>query len=288
MRERLTADDLYAYVLMLKPVEKRAILIVEGDSDDAALAGHINDDEVNVIPGYGKGIIERVMSMVNDAGMREVGAVLDRDFGDIVTGDSPPLNTFYSDMYDLDATIFLSGSLCERVANNFSSVDAVRSITVSLGCVSIEQAVISLALPLGVLRLISVRDGLGLRLQDFPLGEVVADDCRMVDIEQLTVKAIQRSNDQVARGPKDLAADLMTELLDISDPKRMCSGHDLVRSLSVLLRKKSGVSMRPDTLERAFRAAFSCDLLCRTILYAEVGAWGRKMGREVWACDLIK
>ncbi len=285
MRDRLTADDLFSYILILRPTERRILFIIEGDTDHAALRTHIDESEVNVIPGYGKGVIQPAMSLVNTHSVPNVIALLDRDFEDLLPGSTGGPNVFFTDRYDLDATIFFSGSLCDRLAFNFGDGDQIKSLISDLGCSDLARASANLALPVGVLRFISVRDSLRLNLRDFPIGEIVRDDCRSVDLEAFASLAIRRTSEPQRKLPRELVAEMRTEIAGISNPYTFCSGHDLARALSVILRKRGGVSLRPDTVERALRGAFGCTEIRATRMYSELAMWAQQQNKRMWACD---
>ncbi len=285
MRERLTSDDLFSYILMLRPVSNRIILLIEGDADYTALRTHVNQVDVNPIPGYGKGIIEPAMALVNSHKIPNVIALLDKDFGDLFPKEASEPNIFYTDHYDLDATIFFSGKVCERMAYSFGNIDQINSLLSDLDCPDLAIAATNLAMAVGVLRFISVRERIHLRLREFPLGEVVRDDCRSVDLEALVTLALRReSNRQTAR-PREIVTQMQVELAKISNPYAYCSGHDLARALSVLLRKRGGVSLRPDIIEKALRGAFNCSEIRATRLYSDLAIWARHQNKNMWSCD---
>ena len=285
MRERLTADDLFSYILILRPVDKRIFFLLEGDSDYAALRAHVDESEVNVIPGYGKGIIEPVMSLVNSHAVPNVVTLLDRDFGALLPGSSVQSNVFFTDRYDLDATIFFSSNLCDRLAFNFGDGDQIKILISDLGSSDLARASANLALAVGVLRFISVRDGLRLNLRDFPIGEAVRDDCRSLDLEAFASLALRKGPQPQPKRPHELVTEIRTEMARVTDPYAYCSGHDLARALSVVLRKRGGVSLRPDTVERALRGAFGCAEIRATRMYSELTIWAQQLDRRIWICD---
>lgn len=43
MIEHLTADDLFAQVLLIRTVDDRTIMMVEGQSDEAVLGPHVDE-----------------------------------------------------------------------------------------------------------------------------------------------------------------------------------------------------------------------------------------------------
>lgn len=285
MRERLTADDLFSYILILRPVDKRIFFLLEGDSDYAALRAHIDESEVNVIPGYGKGIIEPAMSLVNSHAVPNVVALLDQDFGALLPGSVAQSNIFITDHYDLDATIFFSSDLCDRMAFNFGDGDQIKSLISDLGCVDLARASANLALAIGVLRYISVRDGLRLNLRDFPIGEVVRDDCRSLDMEALASLALKKGPQPPSKRTQELVIEIRGEMARVTNPYSYCSGHDLARALSVILRKRGGVSLKPDTVERALRGAFGCAEIRATRVYSELTTWAQQADRRMWVCN---
>jgi hypothetical protein len=58
-----------------------------------------------------------------------------------------------------------------------------------------------------------------------------------------------------------------------------------VKALALILQKRAGVSIGFEMLEKAMRAAFSCEHIRKTKLYAEVNAWAARVDKVIWACD---
>jgi hypothetical protein len=285
MRERLTRDDLFSYILMLRPVCRKVILVVEGDTDYAALRAHIDHAEVNVIPGYGKDVISSAMKLVNEHDVPVVIALLDRDFGELMSNYESQPNVFMTDRYDLDATIFFSGDLCDRMAFALGEGEQIKALLADLDCPDLSHAVASLAGAIGVLRMISVREGLSLGMRDFPIGEVVRDDCRSVDLESLADLALRRGPRPQPTRPSDLVKKMQMEFASSTDAYAYCSGHDLAKALAVILRKRGGAQVRWDFIERALRGAFNCSELRSTQMFSEMALWGQRQGRRIWNCS---
>jgi hypothetical protein len=191
--------------------------------------------------------------------MKGVAALVDRDWAK--GSEQISHLAARTDHYDIDATIFYSGSVCRRVVSTHCKREMVRDFLSSTGWSSPIQPATALAFPIGVLRKLNHEQGWGLRCSDTPFDEVVFPDATGVDIEKTVISAIKRSKkprvDTV--DATRISAEVGEEMLKVADPATYCCGHDLNSALSFLMRRKwGGGGINKRSVEKAMRAAFSC------------------------------
>ncbi|MGW4049512.1 hypothetical protein ACWENA_01650 [Streptomyces sp. NPDC004779] len=259
MLDQLDGDTLYAELIMLRTNDARAFILVEGPSDSAVLDRFIDTDRFTTIPALGK---ERALDALaithSSARLTGVYAILDQDWVNILEDPLDHDTVVYTDFYDLDACIFFTVGVYEAIAASHCTDLSFKHGTPGCTHQDIADACVDLALPVGMLRYLSRRDGLGLNLRDFPLGQVTRNGADAVDLTQLVTLACQRAR----KDPADHTAlpDLLRqEIAQVGDAARYCSGHDLAKAFSLLAKRQWASNAGHDTIERAARAAYPHD-----------------------------
>ncbi|WP_055567768.1 hypothetical protein [Streptomyces atriruber] len=283
MFDQLDADDLYTELVMQRANDARAFILVEGATDCAVLDRFLDTSSFTTVPAHGKeraeGAVERVHS---GTGLTHVYAVLDRDWVGLLEEGMDHHAVVYTDFYDLDACIFFAPDVYQGLAAGFCTDLSFRAGAPGCTPDDITRACTDLALPVGVLRYLSRRDGLGLNLRDFPLSQVVENAAR-VDLAKLVDLACRRAGkDPVDYG--DLVPRLRTETQRVADaaPHRYCSGHDLAKAFALIARRRWASKAGHDIIERSARAALSHDAFAQTSIYSDSRHWTASAGRTAW------
>lgn len=286
MRENLTGDDLYSYIILLQSENSRKkYLLCEGESDCAVLDPHLVEGACETIPGYGSNSVVDAIRIATQQQTKGVAALIDRDWAKDDQKISPL--AAQTDHYDIDATIFYSGNVCRRVVSTHCNRDAVRGFLSSGGWDSPIQPATALAFPIGVLRKLNQEQGWGIRCADTPFDDVAFPDASGIDIEKAVLSAIKRSkkprvNEADARA---ISTEVTEEMLSITDPATHCCGHDLNSALSFLMRRKwGGGGINKRSVEKAMRAAFSCAELTSTKFHAGLSSAYACSRPELFTC----
>ncbi|MEW2552994.1 hypothetical protein AB0957_14810 [Streptomyces zhihengii] len=259
MKEYLTGEDLFSYLIILGvPGKSKRFILCEGDSDCAVLDPHLDDGVVETIPGYGKDSVIEAVQIAFDSGFTNVAALIDRDWGK--SRRKPCDLAVPTDKYDIDATVFYAGDVCRRVVSAFCDRDRVREFLAAHGWSSPMEAVSALAFPLGVLRKLSYDEGWGIKVAGTPFDKVAQPDCNGVDLSALVVSAIERAGKPriSERDVPDVIGSVNRFMAQVEDISDYCCGHDLNSALSFLMRKKWSGKASKDLIERSMRGAFSC------------------------------
>jgi hypothetical protein len=238
------------------------------------------------IPGYGKESVVRAIELADQEGLQAVVGIVDQNWTSVLYAKVESENLIYTDLYDLDATIVFVGGVFRRLVSSHCEREKVERHLERIGESDPLAIPRKIAEHIGVLRLVSQRDDLGLALRRFPVEAIVSRDCASVEVTKLVKVAVKRTSDPPVT-EAELEQRLRSELEAPRDPARYCSGHDFFAAFGLVVRERWGRSgIGADQLARAARAALGCAELARTELFAGVRRWEERTGRRVWDCPL--
>ncbi|SCD86921.1 hypothetical protein [Streptomyces sp. PpalLS-921] len=278
----LDADDLYAELIMLRANDTRAFILVEGSADCAVFDRFINADNFTTVPALGKKRAQGALARVHNSDqLAAVYAILDRDWVGMLENGMDHHTVIYTDFYDLDSCIFFAPHVYEALAASYCTDLSFRHGAAGCTQEDINAACVHLALPVGLLRFISQRDGLALNLRDFPLTEVARNNVGSVDLTALITLACKRAGKEPEDHPGLLAL-LQAELARVTEREQYCSGHDLAKAFSLVAKWRWAVKAGHDVIERSARAAFSRHAFEQTSIYHDCMRWASSEGVAVW------
>ncbi|WP_326722024.1 DUF4435 domain-containing protein [Streptomyces sp. NBC_00243] len=285
MRNLLTGSDIYSHILILRgsSARKSSYIIVEGDDDCGLIDPHVDSTNCETIPSGGKAAVSEAVGIARSQGLHEVAAVLDMDWVDILYPRSTIPSVFYTDSYDIDAMAFSRAQNIEGFISNFCNKEKVAAYRSLLGQKKIDDVVIEIAAPIGVLRYLSEKNSWGLSLRDFPVHAVLDSDARSTDINQLIIVAMGRSKG-ASISAQQVENALRIEIARVQNLFRYCSGHDLLAALAAVCRKKLGGKVNQKVVGAALRTAFSCRDANSSQLFNTLGSWGDSLGVQVLNC----
>jgi hypothetical protein len=283
MLDLLTADDVLSHAMMLAATNELLYILVEGTSDCSVIDPHINPDECETLPSGGKSVVLGAVTLAREQGFDRLAAVVDLDWADILYPRLGHDDIFYTDYYDIDATVFFKEQNVVRVAASFSDRSQLRAHIARSAFHTLHDMVTQIAYPVGVLRLTSEKHRLELHLRDFPISVVLNTAGNGIDFDKLIDLTLKRSAGSriSAEDLRRLYQEVETE---ISDTRRYCSGHDLLAALATVLYRHCGSKASADAVTRATRAAFACSDAKESHLFRAMSAWGASRGKEVLSC----
>ncbi|WP_310725091.1 hypothetical protein [Streptomyces sp. N2A] len=279
----MTADDVLSHVMMLADTNDLLYLLVEGDTDCSVIDPHIDVTLCDTLPSGGKTVVLGAVRMAREEGFDRLAAVIDLDWAEILYPKTQDDDVFYTDHYDIDATVFFREHNALRVAGSFSNRARLRSHVANCGYANLHELVTRLAFPVGLLRFTSEKRRLQLNLRDFPISVVLNDEGNGIDLDRLIDLSLRRSGRDSAC--KEEVARLYAEAKEeVTDVQRYCSGHDLLAALATVLHRKFGSKASIDSISRAVRGAFSCSDVKESALFSSISKWGTSRGKEVLTC----
>ncbi|WP_340377395.1 hypothetical protein U5640_21515 [Streptomyces sp. SS7] len=280
MLQELNGDDLYAELIMLRTNDRRYFIVVEGVADVAVLDRFVNLDDCLPIPAYGKDNAQACLTRVIEDDFPGVFAILDRDWLGLLPGDLEDDRIVHTDDYDLDACIFFADGVYIGIASSFCAGSGFRIDAAGCTWESLREACIEMAFPVGLLRYVSEQNGLGLNLTNFPLGEVLDTDLS-VNLDSLVDLAISRTK-KGSFSKQHILTVLSNEQSMIVDRPRYCSGHDLAKAFSILIKKRWKAKVGADLIERSARSSLTPMGLQRMTLYANASKWTDGTKKRIW------
>ena len=148
MKKYLNPDSIANEIRMTRGQHKGAFLLVEG-STDALLFEKLTNENCKVLFSNGKDNAIRIMEILESSKFSGVLAIVDSDFWflDNITPQSP--NILVTDGHDLEIMMIFSDAL-EKVLAEFGSSRSIKNLGMN-----VRDLLIKLALPLGILRMLS-------------------------------------------------------------------------------------------------------------------------------------
>ncbi|MFD9848932.1 hypothetical protein [Streptomyces parvus] len=278
----LTGEELYAEMIMQRTNDSRSFLVVEGDGDIAVFDKHLAQDRFTIIPAHGKKTAHDALSLAFSDNFAGIYSILDRDWLNLIPGGLEDARIVHTDRYDMDMCVFFLSGVYVSVASSFCTRGGYRVGSEGCSEEEIRDICLSMTFPVGVLRFISERDKLGLRMRDFPLHEVVDKSDLSINLDLLVSVAIDRSK-KASIDPQFLKNSLAAEMVRIDDRARYCSGHDVARAFVILARERWSTTVSADSVERTARAAVGWEIFRELSVYNDSGQWFGGRTEMIWA-----
>ncbi|MFJ6861370.1 hypothetical protein [Streptomyces werraensis] len=283
MLDLLTADDVLSHVMMLADTNDLLYLLVEGDTDCSVIDPHLDMTLCDTLPGGGKTVVLGAIRMAREEGFNRLAAVIDLDWVDLLYPKDEEEGVFYTDYYDIDATVFFQEQNVLRVAGSFANRSQLRSHIANCPHSTLHELVTHIAFPVGALRFTSEKHRLQLNLRDFPISVTLNDSGTGIDFDRLLDVSLRRSGKEL-ESKEEVVRLYRQERAAMSEIERYCSGHDLLSALATILHRKCGSKASSDAIARAVRGAFSCSDVKESSLFSAIKKWGESHGRELLTC----
>jgi hypothetical protein len=269
----ITGANIAATLTMARTgqVVKKPIVLTAGDKDQRVIRSAVKGC-ADVVPGSGK---LETLDALNYLDIAEVEkwlvVVVDADF-DRVLGVTRPAIVFVTDSHDMDCEHVRSDALVKVVQEICSQQKCQRAFGIDLKtdpegvATVIREKLISLSLPLGLLRLISVREALQLSFKNIDHKKTVASRTLECNIDAVVDIVLAKSK-LPAISPAGLKGKLITEQAASYDPWQICQGHDVAKFFVISVRKYWGVGgVSAEEIERSLRLAYESNYFWRTEL----------------------
>ena len=289
MAFREESEDIDTLVSEFK-MDKRATVLVEGETDVLLYEKFIDTTICRLYPVQGKEKVKEIINLISKDGIETVCAIIDADL-DHISGKEYTNNIFITDGHDAEIMMFLSDAFVRVVKEYYQS----KYYSESNEIIKVREKLISLALPLSYMRLLSTSKALNFAFKPdnetskcFPYSKII--EANNKKFEHLTIsKLIQvvcsyNNNQGAGKDQKQMEIQL-TELMKMQyEEKDILHGHDLTNIVALSLKyygKSNKKNKVADDIETAFRLAYSLDNFKTTALYSKLEQYSQKIDKPI-------
>lgn len=250
-------------------------LVVEGRDDRLFMERFTCAKQCKIEIAQGKDNVCAVIEILDAEAFSGALGLVDADFDRIEAPEKSEYNVRRPEYHDLETMLLCSPAL-DRVLVELGSQ---RKLTTFEG--KVLDALISRALPLGCLRLYSLRSGLNLKFDGLSYSAWIDRNSFMGCTKQMIEEVKNRSQ------RPDLSTNLVEEaILDIKnagyDPLELCNGTDLISILAIGLRGRLGnlrsSEVNASSLRQYLRLAYSEQDFCKSDLGKSIHSWEMQAG----------
>lgn len=284
----ITGESIATTVHMVRKAQTtpRPVMLVEGDKDRRVLRTTLRD-YADVIPGHGKATTLDALNYIDLAAVSGwLILIVDADFDRVLKVEHPPL-VLLTDLHDMDCEHVRSPALNKVVQEICSEQKCRKAFKLNLKdnldelTDAVRGALVSMAMPIGLLRLVSIE-------HDFRLAFKRIDHSKVLDPESPVLSKSKLISAALAAGAKPgvTATQLRAELSKAEnsgyDPWQICQGHDLNKLFVVAVRKFWGVGkLSVEEVERSMRLAYETTFFWQTSLGKAVASRLKSMGLSI-------
>ncbi|MBU2546980.1 MAG: DUF4435 domain-containing protein [Proteobacteria bacterium] len=276
MLNSVTAHDISAEAKMVRTTFTGTILIVEGDDDVLFFEKYSTSNQFWLIPARGKKNVIDSIDLLENENFNGLLGIVDADFWNILPPKNISPNICVTDYHDMEIIIIESGAL-DRVLAEYGSQIKINALLKYFNASDIRQILYNAAYPIGILRFISLKNGLKFKFTGIKYHKFLDRKYLLVDIDCLLSTILSGTKCELSRG--ELLAIFTQEISEYDEAAKcqLCCGDDLIAILSIGLRKTLGTLLAhiasPGNLRSVLRLAYDSNDLKNTELYKCVEQW---------------
>ena len=264
------------HIRMMRSQRVCAWLVVEGSNDRQFFLEYIDPDNCSIQIAQGKENVLEVLRILNTDQFNGVLGIVDADFDRIDQHTRRVRNLVSPEFHDLDVLLIRSDAL-NSVLREYGSENKLKQLSKDP-----LQSLSEATFPIAALRIYSKRKNLRLKFQGLDFGDFVDRTTLRMNSNELVRRVMVNSQNHFAAVPQAVA--LLQEIEQQGYPDHeMCSGKDLLETLSIALKKKFGsvtnhTWITADQLRKYLRMSFNESMFQSTELYGAVRHWERRVG----------
>ncbi|TBN56297.1 hypothetical protein EYE40_02175 [Glaciihabitans arcticus] len=279
MMELLTADSLYAHVLMQRQTSQMIFAIFEGSDEDRLLTGHLNESDLTPLIGGGKAAVYGAGLLLHANRLKGAVAVIDRDLDDhLGISASYPPTIVATASYDLVGDVIRQRPELLMRTMSVHSTEAYAALSTGSGGRPMDLIYL-VAMVLAPLRLVNEQRVLGLKLRKFPFEAVIQTDLTIPAIEDVLKIANSRSG--TIHDLEDMATDLVNAEVILTS--KDCGGHDLLSVAAGLLRACGASGVSPKSLTIGLFSAVDSSVIKTLPVFEPLQKWAAEYSRRAFA-----
>lgn len=276
MLDLIDPYDVAGEIRLERQVHRGSFLLVEGKNDEKSLYRFIDENECSIVVAGRKSVAVEAIRILDEDGFEGVLCVVDTDYSGAGYTSENLVETGFRDM---DLVIYFSPALDVflRERANRNKIDAFETTR----GVSVKDAILGCAIPIGCLRLLSENLSLSLNFRDLDFSFFDHENIKIDEGKLLTAVF---NNTARSIDSQDVSERYSTVRRQNHPPHKICSGHDVMTILGLSLMKcigdvRTSANHRQDPrtwrseIEMGCRLAFGRDEFQATSLYSGIRAW---------------
>ena len=250
-----------------------SFLVVEGDDDRSFFFRHAQAGKCEVVSACGRPFVIATILELDRTGFCGAVGVVDADFSKL-RGEVPASrNLFFTDLHDIECMSIASPALESVLAELADREKVIEFAT------PIRDRLLTIGSFIGSLRLASARESWSIRFDGLNFEAFIRESALMFEETELINEVRGHFGGGGLSPPSASALDVAMKrvLSEDHDLWHLCCGHDLVKILSIGLRRiwgsRTSSEVKPDRLEMMLRLAYERSYLIATQLYRDLRAW---------------
>lgn len=282
--------DFIANSICMDKVFKGYYLILEGETDELLFSKFFIPQNCQLETLDGKENVIELVEILHNRNFHNIFAIIDKDldwFDNKIA--TYPNNIFTTDFHDVEITCISSDSFF-NVIKEYCSKSKIQSYG---GISNLIDYLISLSIPIGLLRLYNYKNSLNLSFKPSPQKPKPLDYSKFICKNNFTynghenlIETIKRYYNQAIH----LENANVIKALDMLETENhvkydIAHGHDFVKIFLIGLKKKIGKSISTNVseedIERSIRLAYSFVDFKKTKLYANLIDFQKTNGVEL-------
>ena len=259
-------------IRLKRQVHKGCFLVVEGRDDRLFFEQFVDRDVCWITVADGKENVTDVIGALEAECFPGVVGIMDADFDHIEGYRWSSDNLIVLEVVDLEALLIRSSAL-DRVLVELGSGEKIAEFG------SIREALVRAAVPIGCLRLHSLRARLSLTFQGLKYRRYIDVKSLAVDPHAL-VREVKNRSQRFELNCHDVVGVIDTIQRSVPDHWMVCYGADMVAILAVGLRKTLGTNsaraVTAEVVRRCLRLAFQWSDLRKSALDRDLREWAAR------------
>ena len=284
IQKEIDAHSLANEIRLHRAKYSGSFLIVEGKNDTHLLKRFHSRGKCQILTAFTRENVVGSIVLLDTDGISGVLGLIDRDYVDLVPEEINSKNVVYTEENDVEMMILCSPAL-EAVLAEYGSEDKIRSVQRESGK-EVRELIFDAYAVIGALRVISKRDGLGLKFAGMSF-RFQNDNEIHIDVEAQFRHVLQRSRLPKKLRVKELQNAAEHLVKSVENNKKLCRGHDGAMILAKALRRLVGTDSQFDSkkrvgnLEKILRLAYERVYFKRTNTYLDIKMWEKRSGYEI-------
>ena len=249
---------------------KGCFLVVEGRDDRLFFEQFVDRDACSVTVAEGKQAVAAVIEILNADHFAGVVGVIDADFDHVEGTERVNDNLITLETVDLEALQIRSSAL-DRVLVEFGGAKKIADFGKD-----VRETLLSAALPIGCLRLHSLRTEMNLTFRELKYAECIESKSLTIDVRSL-VREVKNRSQRPGLQCHEVERKIETIQRSVGDLWLVCYGADMVAILAIGLRSALGTNntktVAPELLRSCLRLAYQWSDLVNSQLGRDIREW---------------